>query len=321
MRKLLVVLAVMSTALAASTYVFWRDRENERARADALQARIAALENERVMTAAWQPTPPDAATPAVHATSAAHASQANPDAADDAIAAHAEYLELRRRLLSDPKYYEAARAGLLPSFADRRAELIRALGITPAKADEIVDYWIDRQLRQEPSLLNPGATEQELRERAELVVRQQRENDERLRAITGDELFPRMQEYTASRPSRYRTNQLRTRLGGSDDALRDDQIEPLVKVLHAEQVRHQQEVQDYVQTLNPDDVGSAEDQQATRLHLQDLVRSSNRRIHASTAPLLSSKQLAELDAIFQAEFDVFRAQQTQSLMEANASEN
>jgi len=319
MRKLLVALAVMSVALAATTYTLWRDRETERARADTLQARIATLESRRPAKPVRKPAQanvPAAAAPEAPAPLAAG------EMLNAGFDVGEEYMALRRRLLRDPKYYEASRASQRLHFEDRRLELIRVLGVSPAKADEIVDYWIERRLRDEASVPNPAATDQELRERADLLAQRQHEEEERLRALVGDEMFAKLQEYTASRPSRYRTDQLRARVATGNDALRDDQIDPLIAVLHTEQGRFQQEQQGFVETLDPESVAASTDaQRKVRQQMQELRDASNRRIHNSAAMILSRQQLAELDAMLRAELEAWQAENTLQLMEANAGEN
>lgn len=317
MRKLLAVLAAISMVLAATTYTFWRNLETERARADVLQARIAALESRHPATPVSQathssnPAPAEPQTPVTPAASDTSSAKADDD--DD----YKEYMERRRQLLRDPKYYEAARASLRPNHASRRAELIRVLGISPAKADEIIDYWIDRQLRSEARVLVVPTTEQEALEQQELATRERSEDEERLRAIVGDALFPRMQDYIASRPSRNKTYELRTRLAERNEMLREDQVEPLIGLWHAEQARHQQEVQDFVATLGPDNA-STETLRRAQQQINGLIKASNRRIHDSATAILSPQQLAELDAMLRAEVEAAQAQSNLYMMEASA---
>jgi hypothetical protein len=231
-----------------------------------------------------------------------------------------EYLAVRRRLFRDPKYYEVWRASARMDFTARRDEMVRALGIPPAKADEMVEYWIDRRLRSQTIDVNPRLTASEQLAQQELFAQQQRDDDEKWRAIIGSELFGKMETYEASRPSRYSANQLRDRLAGSNDALRKDQFEPLVGLLHTEQVRLEQEWQDFVATLDPDHT-SVEDQQKVQQKMIALREESNRRIHNSASAAMSPVQLAELDAVLRTKFEHFRANSTLSSMEANASGN
>lgn len=320
MRKLLLALAAMSMTLAATTYTFWRDREDERARADALQARIAALESRRPANPTSQPSLPAAPEPV---TPEASASQVAVDTSGVSTTSddYDDYMTLRRRMLRDPKYYEIARAGMRPNFAARRAELIRVLGVSPAQADAIVDYWIDRQLRSEARVLPVATTEEEGLEVQKVVAREQREDEEKLRAILGDEGYPKMQEYIESHPSRNRASQLRARLADGGDSLRDDQLEPLIATLHSEQSRLQQEVQDYFATHNPDIEASVQVQKKRQQRILDMYKASNRRIHSSAGAILSPRQLAELDAMLRADFEVMQAQNALHQMEMNAGEN
>ena len=320
MRKLLAAFVTISVVLAATTYALWRDRESERARADALQAQVAALESRRPANPVSRPSQPLVApttsdAPALQTAIDTSSTDARIDTDD-----YDDYMALRRRMLRDPKYYEIARASLRPNFAARRAELIRVLGLLPAQGDALVDYWIDQQLRSESRVLPEATTEQEGLEVVELVTRERREDEEKLRAILGDELFPKMQEYIASHPSRNRSSQLRTRLADGGDALRDDQFEPLIGTLHIEHMRLQQEMQDLVATQDPDIEPTAQAQRKWQQRILDIYKASHRRIHSSAGAILSPRQLAELDAMLRTDLEVMQSQQALHQMEMNAGE-
>lgn len=317
MRKLLVVFAALSMVLAATAYSLWRDREAERARADALQARIAVLETQRQTTPIYQTTPssvpaPDSEMPVEEATYA----MSNDEAEDD----YKDYMARRRELLRDPKYYAAAHASMRSMFDERRYWMIRTLGVSPEKADEIVDDYIDIRLREETYFWNSPATEQEHREYAELLARRRLEDGERLRAIAGDELFANLEEFVASHPSRNRTNQLRNRLEGSNEALRDDQIEPLIAAFHAEQTRLMKETQEYLEGQDHDNF-SAELQRRRIQHIDSLSNASSRRIRTAASMILSSRQLAELDAMMRVEREIAQAQSAVHSMDEIAAGN
>jgi hypothetical protein len=321
MRRLLAAFATISVVLAAMTYAFWHGRESERARADALQTRIDVLESQRPANPVSRPPQPAAMSVAAAAPApGTPLDTSNADARSD-TADYDDYMALRRRMLRDPKYYEIARASMRPNFATRRAELIRALGVSPAQADAMVDYWIDRQLRSEARELKVATSEEERLEMEKLVTRERREDEERLHAILGDALFPKMQEFIASQPSRSRAYQLRARLADGSEVLRDDQFEPLIGTLHTEQTRLQQEVQDLVATVDPDIGAAAQAQRKMQQQIFDIYKASNRRVHNSAAAILSSKQLAELDAMLRADFEVMQAQNALHQMEADAVEN
>jgi hypothetical protein len=315
MRKLLVVFVALSMALAATTYALWHGRENERARADALQARIAIFETRRPATPVFAPPQTGAAAPDAAEPPAAQVAFAPPsDEADDD---YARYMARRRELLRDPKYYAAAHASMRSMFDERRYWMIRTLGLSAAKADEIIDYYIDLRLRDETIVWNPQASEQEQREHQALLAQRRSDDSERLRAIAGEETFAKLEEFTASHPSRNRTNQLRNRLDAGNDAMRDDQIEPLIAVFHTEQTRYMQETQEYIEAQDPDNI-SPEILHKRLQHIDSLANASNRRIRTSASMILSSRQLAELDAMLRAEREVAQAQMAMHEMDQGA---
>lgn len=305
MRKLLVVFAVMSMVLAATAYSLWRGRDSERARADALQARIATLETQRPATTVYHPTPssvPVTAEPGMPVEEAASATSIA-----EADADYNDYMARRRELLRDPKYYAAAHASMRSTFDERRFWMIRTLGVSPEMADQIVGHYIDVRLRDESNSWNPVATEQEQREHAEMLAQRRLEDAERLRAIAGDEIAAKLEEFVASHPSRNRANQLRNRLDATHDALRDDQIEPLIAVFHTEQTRFMKEAQEYLERESAD-VYSTEGQRKRQEQIEKLATASSRRTRSSASTILSSRQLAELDAMMRVEREIAQAQ-------------
>jgi uncharacterized small protein (DUF1192 family) len=98
----------------------------------------------------------------------------------------------------------------------------------------------------------------------------------------------------------------RTQLSGAD-ALRDDQVEPLIEALSVERSQMREELQQYRDTLNWD--GQATDTWQLYSEQQvKLTKDMHADMHSSAAPILSSSQLEQLDAMLQRELQRQEAQ-------------
>ena len=90
----------------------------------------------------------------------------------------------------------------------------------------------------------------ELRQQKERLEAEERAYQAKLRELLGEEKSAQLQSYMESRQTRMQVDRFRMQLTGAD-LLRDDQVEPLIAALHAEQAQMQQELQEYRDTLEP----------------------------------------------------------------------
>src|SRR3954465_9273033 len=79
----------------------------------------------------------------------------------------------------------------------------------------------------------------------------QREHDAKLLALLGQDRFDRWQTYMETRGTRMQVDAFRAQLNGAD-AMRDDQVEPLITALAAERKQMQAELEEYRESLGPD---------------------------------------------------------------------
>jgi len=297
MHKSSVVFTLTSVTLALTTIFLWRDRNISRDLADALQARITALEQLRPTVPSHQsPKPANSAAPSHAATSTLSSTVELASTTRAAAAPVADWNARERRLLRNPKYREARAAYRRLEFAARRKELIGVIHLSPENADELIDYWVESELHYlEQPHPNP-TTEEEMRVRMQEIEAAKLKNEKDLRAILGDVAYANLEDYEASRQSRDAVYQLRDTLTDGD-ALRDDQIEALVEAMHAEQSQLKNEMREYSATLK---AGGADDPNMRR-RLQEQrtnrTQAANLRIHAAAATLLSSRQVDALDKV------------------------
>jgi hypothetical protein len=292
-RRLNWILAVVSMLSTAIATWLWIDLRNERDRTLALQSRLTLIEN------VHEPPRGSKASTALPAT-VAPTIAADPPAAtkgDPPAAMHVylpsadDEIARQRKLLTDPKYRDAWHEQRRAVYALRRDNLVRIVGLTPEQADAVLDLQIDRE---QSRIENPGVPSR-AQEQADDAADQQR-----LREMLGDLKTQQLQKYMESRATRARVDDFRSVLSGAD-ALREDQVEPLIDALHVEDARMQQEMQEYRSALmnagEPDARRQLGDRQI------DNVKASYERMHSAAAPLLTSSQLDKLDAMLKRDLD------------------
>jgi hypothetical protein len=295
MRKSTVMLTVALIGSVAMSAWLWTELRAERAR----NAELSARENPPptlvpVPVSATTPKPTTSlpATPTASATASPRVVQATQE---DEVA-------YQRRMLQQPKYREAWRQQQRLNYAPRRENLIRLLGLSPEQADAVIDIDIDRELGWIENL--PGT--QELQDADE------RDHQAKLGALLGEEKRAQLQAYMESRSTRMQIDQFRPKFTGAD-ALRDDQVEPLIAALHVERAQMQKELEEYRVTLNPDDAESWMQYGERRI---GLMKAAYDRMHAAAAPVLSSSQIKRLDALLKHDLERQEAQQRMQQVEA-----
>jgi hypothetical protein len=215
----------------------------------------------------------------------------------------------RQRLMADPQYRLAARNERRAHYLPQREDLVRALAITSAQADRIIDYWAARDLIQEQVGLSTAAAAnwQQIQAINERAAGETLDEERALRDAVGEAVVERLREYEASRWSRMKVDALRARAGKSGEALRAEQIEPLVALVHAEQQRADAELGRFNATLDWKD-GVAPDTvlEVERRRLA-LAEDRDRRILREAAGLLSAAQIAQLEALLAEQIAAARA--------------
>jgi hypothetical protein len=296
MQKSTITLLILALSSAGVSAGLWMELRTERALNAELSARLdAAIAARRVAPApavarvaqalstapaTWTPTP------------APTAPAQQPEAARESMVDWPAY---QRRLMKDPKYREAWREEQRLQLAQRRENYIKLLGFTPEQADAAIDLAIDRQMNW------PGGIPQEHGEE------EMRAYQAKLREVLGEEKYTRLQTYMDSRQTRMQVDRFRTQLTG-EDALRDDQVEPLISALYGEQSQMQEDLQRYRESL-----GSETDQAAALRKLSEqeteLLKAAHGRMHSAAAGILSSSQLDKFDATLKRELERHEAQQ------------
>jgi hypothetical protein len=308
MRMSTVLLLVVALAGAGVSTAFWRELRAERALNADLSARLDAAIVARAV--APPPETPSAAKPVSTAPAAAASATTlfeptpQPKVTQDSQEGWQAY---QRRLMRDPKYRDAWREEQRLQFAQRHDNYIKLLGFTPEQADAAIDLAIDRQI----SMVDHSQVGSKS-EDAQQLLRERFEADERayqgkLRELLGEEKYTQLQTYMDSRQSRMQVDRFRTQLIGGD-ALRDDQVEPLISALYLEHSQMQKDLQDYRESL-----GSETDQAAALRKLSEreteLMKAAQSRMHSAASGILGSTQLDKFDAMLKRDLERHEAQQ------------
>jgi hypothetical protein len=296
MRKAVVLLSTTLLVSMAAIAWLWNELKAERENS-ALLASQAELA--RGGFSQSQGTPGSSTSvPAVSATTVS----ASPAYSSTALAAPADvngngneedWRAYQRRLLSDPKYLEVRRLQQRLRLAPRRANLIRLLGFTPDQADAAIDLDIDEEFFGMMERTYPTGSDDDriaADARGEAFGRQQQE---KLQTLLGEEKRLRLQGYMESRESRMQVEDLKLNLGEAN-ALRDDQVEPLIAALHVERAQMKVELSEYRDSLNWEGVNNESWRLWGERKLK-LAKSMNSRMLASASSTLTQPQLRALD--------------------------
>ncbi len=316
MQKSTVLLLVIALASAGVSAGLWTQLRAERElNAELSERLIAAAATPIAAPPAVQP-PVQSQAPAPVATPAATiappvvtAAAAEPEAAR---ASPEQSQDRQRRLMSDPRFREAFREQQRLQLASRRENFIRLLGFTPQQADAVINLSIERQMEMQTR--SSTMTVDEIRQRKESMEAQEREYQAKLQTLLGADKSAQLQTYMESRQSRMQVDRFRTQLTGGD-MLRDDQVEPLIATLHAEQAQMQKEMQEY-RDADVEKIGASEWQLQYAERQAELMKAAHGRMHTAAAGILSNSQLVMLDAMLKRDRERLEAQQRMSRIQS-----
>jgi hypothetical protein len=291
-RKSTLSLSVALVASVSASAWLWHALETERTR----NAELASqLERQQVVN----PLVEASASPA--APMPAPAQIANPDSKQQTVKAAddpakevngLELIERERQLMLDPRYREAKRAQIRTGLKWRRSALIRLLGFTPVQADVAIELEIDERLRWDDAVTTSGDSVEAFKQAQARYEVFKREQHDKLRAAVGESKATKYREYIESWPSRRQVENLRSELGEAN-ALRDDQVEPLIAALHVERTRMESEMTEFRESL--DSSGDTErNTQRLSDRLTEQMKAMNARVVDAASSLLTNAQLAVL---------------------------
>ena len=298
MRKSEILLTVALLGSVATSLWLWSELRAERGRPLESGARPASLP-------AVEPIP---ATPVAADPVTAKPQSASQTPPVTAFTNNQSRLEEERQRLADPAYRAAAQRLQRAEYGSRKWDLMRALKITSEQADRIVDYWASRDIiLQDVSLATGAASNSEQIDAAnERRARAMEAEEENLRAALGSDIVERLGQYDASMQSRYQVNALREQVAQFGEPLRDEQIEPLVSLLHEEENRLEAETRVFQQAQDWSGNPAKSHSRVLERRLE-LKNERNRRVHDAARSLLSDAQVRQLDELLEQQLESERA--------------
>jgi hypothetical protein len=323
---------------SASAYLLQEVRE-ERERSTALQARVQELEQARARPSPFRPSrptpsavgndskrtvasaePPVAALAAAPSAAISQAIQTSPQPAMSPRNRRNEIERQLKLLQEDPEYRAAMRTQQRMQMSRQYSDVGQALQLQPDEADKLLDLLAEQQLRQmenrppfNEGQPDPAAMQEWQRKQQE----QRRQNESEVAALLGSAKAQEWQSYQKTMPARTQVRELSTMLASSSNPLRQEQVQPLVDAIAAEQQRRSTE-------LPRPAVRSADGRPATPMDRTAMMEENlkrveqyNQRMHDAAALHLSSQQLERFDQILKQQLEMQRA--NLSMMRARAA--
>jgi hypothetical protein len=263
MHKLALLLAIAAVGEGLLALHLVSQLREERASAQALQARVTELERrppQRVSGAPSVPvTTPSAAAPFTMVKSGAPAQPPQPvtPAEPEAAAMRAQMLasfERQRALLRDPEYREAMVAQQKMIMMRMNPEMARDLELTPDQMDRLYATLGEQYVRQMEAQEDLGdvATDPEgvsarMQEANRKSAEERQANLAEIRKVLGDAKFRQFEEYMNMIGARGEASRIRESLAIAGVPLDDALALPLAKVLH----EHQQKLMREATTAAP----------------------------------------------------------------------
>jgi hypothetical protein len=306
MRRFSAILGLTCAVLAAASLYLRHELGEERARNAELRGLLEAAANEPASARTAEATPTRAAQ-LPSPSPVAGTSAAGTQTSQQVTGRKEDWDAYQRNLMRDPKYREARRQQERLAYAPRRANFIRLLDFTPAQADATLDLLLDQEAELNDVYQAEVTTDEGRMERRARLEALEQAHQDKLRELLGEERRARLQAYMESRQSRMQVDGLRSELTELN-ALRDDQVEPLIAALHVEREQMQSDLQEYSDTLSWEGDANESWQRYSDRQAQ-LMKAMNARMHSSASSILTAPQLDALDAQLGREFARFEAQQ------------
>jgi hypothetical protein len=307
MRKPSLLSSIALVAAVACAAWCWNELRAERARSAALVAQLESARAAAILAPRSPPSPAASPVAVSNTTTAPGAAPATISPAKEVQGTQPDWESYQARLMRDPKYREARREQERLALAPRRANLIRLLGLSPAQADAAIELQLDRDAQWNDAYRMEVVTDEDRFERRARLEAVDQAYQDRVRTLLGEDQRARLESYMESRASRMQVDRLRSELTEAN-ALRDDQVEPLIAALHTEHAQMQNDLQEFSDTLS----WEGDQRETWKRYTErqaELMKSMNERMHSSASALLTNAQLDALDDLLRREYARFEAQQ------------
>jgi hypothetical protein len=203
-----------------------------------------------------------------------------------------DYWSNRRELLKDPEYRTAFREQQRQQIEFLFRDLPAMLKLTPEQATAVFDLMAEQAARQIELHVQQPAGKQGGRAQARAIEERQKADDAEMRKLLGASNMARMEEYRDTLSSRSELNMVRSELAHGPTALREDQFQPMLDIIIAEEQRMSRELQE-AYAADPALGSQPIDTTRTKLAI-----AANQRIVDSARSVLSQDQLQLLQTIY-----------------------
>ena len=331
MHKIALVLAIAAIGEGLLALHLVRQLHEERAGAQALQARVTELERrapQRAGGATLVPVPAQpAAAPFTVVNPGAPAQPAQPVAPTepDAEAMRARMIasvERQRALLHDPEYREAMVAQQKVMLMRMNPDIAKDLELTPEQMDRLYTTLGEQYVRQMETqeylgdvTTDPEGVSARMHEANRKSAEQREANLAEIRKVLGDAKYREFEQYQYMFGARSEASRIRDALATAGVPLDSNLTMPLAKAIHEYQQKHAQAntitlssdggfVAQAGFTSEPSALNSVENQQA---QLDDMAK-FQREQRAALARVLSPQQLKVIEEEQESTLQLQRAQ-------------
>jgi hypothetical protein len=293
MRTSTVILAAVAVAFATASGALWRELSLERERVDALSAKLSAAGPRNPPTRESSFSDIDSA-PALEADEPDAPPRPDLDGPPPREDTDGRPRErgFRAPNFGSPEFRAAYRDLTRLELEDRHRDLAAVLRLSPQEADALLDLMA-KQAAEAMASRRRGPLDDAQREQRRLETEQRlKANDEELRNLLGQQKFKELKQYQETLDTRLQVSRLRSQLASGNDPLRNDQVEPLVEAVAAEQQRLSEEAADFRNTLDWSESSQRASRERYDAKYRELEAATNSRIRSAASSILSASQLS-----------------------------
>lgn len=310
MRQSTILLSIaLAGTVGVSSWLFG-SLQVERSASSALRTRIEALERPPVKA----PVAVRVASSATPSPTRAFNAVVEPPQATPGSSPSPRYPGwFQQRLLKNPEFRKALRTQQRQVIEDAFRDLPRFLNLTPEQATRVFDLLADQSVRKLELQWSWPASQETGRSIQALSDDLRAQSDADMTKLLGESDMRQLKDFRASLGSRNEVDALRSELARAPEPLREDQLEPMIAVVYAEQQRMDQELRDRKRSLNADDLDPAV--ASARV---ELAIAANERIVESASSLLTGAQLSAVEAFYRRQRLQMESQNVLSRLQAEA---
>ena len=197
------------------------------------------------------------------------------------------------KMMKDPAMKEMMRSQQKAVMSMMYGPLLKDLNLAPEQKEKFMALLLDQQLKaidHAGALLPDGAADKT--DAVKQVQDNQKELDENLKTLLGDEKFAQYQDYKQTMTERMQLDQFKQQLEGGKTPLQDEQVKSLLQVMREEKEKVPPIFPEHGAGMSPDFTKLLTDETMDRQF--EWQADLNRRVLERAGPILAPEQLKEL---------------------------